>query len=170
MSTSSSQPLTSSSLTRQQLDELDALLQRMLELPAHSAEENAFPNPATAGQTLGVLEEDPVAVEPPSISLANSPFILRNHSALPLLPAPETREVTAEWRDSLREAISPEPALWLWPLVWGNQVFDHCAGRLGRAGRWLQRPAGRALLGWTGLVCLAAAVALLVYDWIRWNW
>ena len=57
--------------------------------------------------------------------------------------------------------------LWLRPLVWLNRFFDRHTYRLGALGRWLRRPAGRAVLGWTGLLLLAAAAVLLA-RWIRW--
>jgi hypothetical protein len=61
-------------------------------------------------------------------------------------------------------------ALWWLPLEWGNQFFDRCVGRLGKPARWLRRPSGRALLGWSGLMLLAGALALLLWDWIRIRW
>src|SRR5439155_23813338 len=64
-----------------------------------------------------------------------------------------------------------DPRSWvLWPLVGVNRLFDRAASRLGIAGRWMKRPWGRALLGWVGLLCLAAAGVLLLLDWIGWTW
>jgi hypothetical protein len=58
----------------------------------------------------------------------------------------------------------------LQPLVWANRAFDGCAARLGPPGRWLCGPRGKALLGWTGLALLSAAVAWGVLDWMGWTW
>jgi hypothetical protein len=55
-------------------------------------------------------------------------------------------------------------------LVWVSRAFDWFARRFGPFGRWLSRPWGRALLGWTGLLLLAAAAAWWVLDWAGWTW
>jgi hypothetical protein len=53
--------------------------------------------------------------------------------------------------------------------VWCNQRFDLWTMALGPLGRWLRAPAGRRLLGWTGLLLLAVACGLAVYDWFGWT-
>jgi len=79
-----------------------------------------------------------------------------------------------------RLAATPVPAqtfpaaarqsLWLLPLRAVNGIFDLFALCLGRPGRWLRSSAGRSVLGWLGLVLLAAAGALQVLTWIGWTW
>jgi hypothetical protein len=64
MSDPTSRPASASHPTRQQLDDLDALMQRMLALPVNQGDEQAGPA-ASALPDLGV-----VAVEPPPIALA----------------------------------------------------------------------------------------------------
>jgi hypothetical protein len=61
-------------------------------------------------------------------------------------------------------ASLPEPVLawWIRPLVWCNQLFDHCTTWLGEPGEWLRSRQGRAVLGWSGLVLLAGAVTWIV--------
>jgi hypothetical protein len=56
-------------------------------------------------------------------------------------------------------------------VVWSNRVFDRWTVRMGGAfGRWLRGPQGRALLGWTGLILLASALAWGMIDWMGWTW
>lgn len=54
------------------------------------------------------------------------------------------------------------------PLVWFDRLFMACLGPFGAPGRWLNHSAGRALLGGVGLLCLAAAVAVMVADGVGW--
>jgi hypothetical protein len=56
------------------------------------------------------------------------------------------------------------------PLVWLNQAFDWSTAWLGPLGRWLRGPSGQALLGWSGLLMLAAALAWLALDTLGWSW
>src|SRR5436305_2011466 len=59
MSTSvSPRPATSAHPTRQQLDELDALLQRMLDLPVQPADELAAPRPTPAVPAKSAARDD----------------------------------------------------------------------------------------------------------------
>src|SRR5438270_649809 len=123
MSTSS--PPAGSSM-RQQLDELDALLQRMLELPINQL-------------------DDPPAAEPPAVAVPEPPAMLR--------PPPRRRE---------------PPPVALWPLVAVNRLFDGVTGVFGWPGLWLRTPGGRSLLGFLGLLLLAAGVARGVLDALGW--
>jgi hypothetical protein len=61
-------------------------------------------------------------------------------------------------------------SLWVLPVVWLNRTYDFAVLPLGPLGQWLSAPAGRALLGGTGLVLLAAALAWGFLDWVAWNW
>jgi hypothetical protein len=56
------------------------------------------------------------------------------------------------------------------PLVWINQAFDWLAARCGPLGRWLCSPAGRAVLGYGGLLLLASALGWGLLDWMGWTW
>ncbi|HXG09993.1 MAG TPA: hypothetical protein VNK04_09405 [Gemmataceae bacterium] len=147
-----------SALTRQQLDELDALLRRMLELPVYPTEEG--PAPAEPAPSLAVPAPEPVAL--PSSEPAGP-------RALPPVESPAADLPVSPVSEPTEEETLPI-AWWLRPILWGNRTFDRGVARLGRPGRWLRQPSGRTLLGVTGLVLLAAALALLVLDWVRWNW
>ncbi len=158
---------------RQQLDELDAFLQRMLGLPVQpsSAAETpgarSFPPavvlseeagrsspddfrvPDTALPVAGVITADPVlpeALRDPGVEMERFPFERRTTYA--------TRLVTANW---------------LWPLVGINKAYDVPTYLLGPAGRWL-RESGRSTVGWLGLGLIALAAAWVAFDWLSWKW
>jgi hypothetical protein len=177
--------------TRQQLDELDALLQRMLALPVNPLDE---PNPtadpaATPASTVSQPAAEVSSTGSTSTAAAEG-FSVRTLSLIQLgssqpespasgngtVSSPTARVAVAE--PGVAPVSSPAPAerervptpLWLRPLVWGNRIFDRCAGLLGAPGRWLRRPWGRTLLGLTGLLLLAAALGWMVLDWMGWPW
>jgi hypothetical protein len=58
--------------------------------------------------------------------------------------------------------------LLLLPLVWFNQGFDACLTPLGAPGHWLCGR-GRVVLGFIGLTCLAAALALALSMGMGWS-
>jgi hypothetical protein len=55
-------------------------------------------------------------------------------------------------------------------LASADEVVFRLLGRLGPVGRALGRPAGRDLLGITGLLALAGAGLWLAADWFGWTW
>ena len=175
--------------TRQQIDDLDALLQRMLSLPVKVPEEDLDEVEERA------LEEAAVAAVEPAEMPINYPLpepearadaepvrttapelVSQGHSA----PMPEVKTETEPASRPAQPAVRltsviQRPALdsrvrrgvLLQALVRSNRVFDRWTGRLGAPGQWLRRPGGRSLLGWTGLFCLLAALLLLLKDWVR---
>ena len=207
-------------VTRQQLDELDALMQRMLALPVNPPEdspraptehpqavtppdntvaptalrpatplESARPIQTEQKKTEAVPGKDhepgeyvlvkagasdlsgtavraqpTLVVSPhallrtPQSSVTPSP----GHPVTPSLPHPAAVS---------KEKVRPPRVAWpLRPFLWVNVTFDHGTAWLGPVGRWLRAPGGRALLGWTGVLLLAAAVAWLVLDEMGWTW
>jgi hypothetical protein len=175
---------------REQLDELDALLQRMLELPVNPAEGELTAPPATDPLPPPPVI-DPRPPRSPAAELRRDEPALSSAVAVveaprPLTVAPSPRPDPApawmvEDRGSrIEDRNAPtglprssilDPRSWvLWPLVGANRLFDRAVSRLGFAGRWMKRPWGRSLLGWVGLLCLAAAGVLLLLDWIGWTW
>jgi hypothetical protein len=175
---------------RQQLDELDALLERMLALPvAGAADEplgDLLPPPvdearpddeavATAGGGDDRLLAESAEVEPaqPEEWAAELPPPRVSHALS--IPTPLEVEVEPEVMAlssaaPVMELTDPPPAFWLWPLAVLNRAFDFWVEPLGPLGRWLHGPAGRAAVGGTGLLFLAAALAWGVLDWLVWNW
>lgn len=165
--------------TRQQLDELDALLQQMLGLPVHPPSEDwepppaNLPPPADHAPSLSVAGEAsseaaaPIETAPPALALPPVPPVL------PALPAPGSFSARARSAAAERIAIGsqqPPMAVWLWPVVGVNLLFDGLTYLLGPLGRWLRGSSGRALLGWIGLGLLAAAAAWALADWLAWIW
>lgn len=170
---------------RQQLDELDALLQRMLSLPASPAEAEAAPapEPPPAADALAPL---PPPLPPPRTVPPPPPVFL---APSPASPPPWTDPIppTTRAAEPPRPPVPPTPAApplspapaplpltlrpspWLAPLLWLDRGFEAAVGPLGPLGRWLRKPGGRAVLGWAGVLCLAAALALVLLDWLGWT-
>lgn len=200
---------------RQQLDELDALLQRMLALPVNHLDEPAgkapavqesprarpvvapappvpapvsyatpqvLPAPTTVVMSSAAVAPPPVAKEPeaspfafgpprPGAAVAEPPAVHEKGPALEPRPArPEVRLPILERHLRQAERKAADRPGWLWPLVFCNDSYDRIAVRLGGPGLWLMRPGGRNLVGWVGLLCLAAAAALAALDWFGWTW
>jgi hypothetical protein len=61
-------------------------------------------------------------------------------------------------------------SVWLWPMVGLNFLLALPFHLLGPLGGWLTAPAGRNVLGFLGLLALAAAGALLALDGFGWTW
>jgi hypothetical protein len=169
--------------TRQQLDELEALMQRMLELPVNHLDDDARP-PLDNIPPAAVLPASPPWPGPLADSEAIREPRLDFLPASPGLPVdqPSHREeqpavlpfamppAGLKRRKSIGRLFRPRTVILLRPLLWINRVFDRTVGRLGRPGRWLRGAAGRTLLGWIGLLCLAGALALGVLDLLGWSW
>lgn len=152
--------------TRQQLDELDALMQRMLALPVEEPAEPAN----VQRESAPVLVEE---VAPASLhALATvAPVLVKVNRMVPteqdrVPPTESPRQPEPEET----AADAEPPAAWLLPLVWANGFFDLLTYLLGSHGRWLRGPRGRAALAWLGLLLLLAAAAWAVLDWDGWNW
>lgn len=191
----------SAPLTRQQLDELEALMQRMLALPVEPAPDNA----AESTASTAAKERQPAPLTDP-LSPTNNPGEPQSGNDQPLvLPPPSQRE--GKGAKQGRNAVPPPPRSpsrdkeegkelpqpgagepdglsrtvyarkepapvrpGPGPLVWCNQVFDAWTKALGPPGRWLRGPQGRAVLGWIGVLLLAAALAWVVLDGMGWTW
>ena len=194
MSTSSSPSLHP---TRRQLDELDALMERMLELPVDSTAEGTneaatdsqapsdssndafaafmapgFASYTTENETLQTGSPDAFnfssAIENPAPSASE-----RGASPFAFQPTalPSTTVGTHPGASLIRSTDESNdnapPPAWLFPVVGINRVYDGVMGSLGRPGKFFMST-GRAWLGWIGLVMLAAALAWGILDWITW--
>jgi hypothetical protein len=168
--------------TRQQLDDLDALLQRMLALPVNPSDEppESPPEPLSPPAGNVVLDDSPPVLPPPKAPPPPRPPVHAVAVPLPVLnpvPLAERRPPVLPPPDrpvSPRQALiasrpAPEPLL-LRPILALNRLFDTVALGLGSPGRWLRRPTGRTLLGLIGLLLLAAAVACVLVTRIGWTW
>jgi hypothetical protein len=168
--------------TRQQLDELEALMQRMLALPVESPEtKNPPESEALASSTLE--KPEPPFSQDGEWSTSSALFTPAEPARLSLPLLAQTAEF-ATLTESLPEPVETAPSpveeptpfvrrrpvleWWARPLQWSNRVFDHCTLPLGESGRWLRSRRGRAWLGYSGLLFLVTAVAWSVLDWIGW--
>ena len=207
--------------TRQQLDELDALIKRMLTLPVDEAGEEPASAPAAraagpaperldreapqvpparpespaapdfreAGRETAHTSAQPTDAAPPAAEQARAGMAWSEAIRRPgrpddedasERPAPQSTTSISDMFSALRREVSatpaPEPprrssaAVLLGPLVWMNAAFDRGTTWLGPGGAWLRGPGVRAVLGWTGLALLAAAVAWAIVGWIGWTW
>ena len=147
-------------LTRQQLDELDALLQRMLTLP-NSASESPAPAKATSfaeapALRLTTVPPPPPVFAPPPMPAPEptTPIIERKVVApstqirsMPLPAAPKPAAAEPPLAEPAREPVS----FVLWPLVGLNWLFDAIMGLFGPPG-WLVRSGfGKNVLGLAGI-------------------
>jgi hypothetical protein len=186
-------------LTRQQLDELDALLQRMLAGPAapevppaptgwRADTPAAVPEPPAPHLTPTFYEvPEPelapvanpfayaVAEEPPPRFTAPAPApqpVPMTPYSSGLLPSFERDEEAALYApiplSPLRPAIEPAaplavvepaPAAGLHPLAVPSACIEWVLNLFGPPGQMLTTPAGKNLLGVTGIVLLAGAAA-----------
>ncbi len=176
MSNSAPQPPVPFQPTRQQLDELEALMRRMLDLPMD-------PRDAEAPTLPAPLLDAVIAPEPVAEEMALPPPGWRHDDATALFseavpfpagvtlappePAPAPPEPSAITTRRPRRR-STGGTLLLRPLLWSNRLFDRLTVLLGEPGRWLRSPPGRTWLGWSGLLMLATAVAWGVLDWMGW--
>jgi len=163
-------------LTRQQLDELDALMQRMLALPVNPSEDfpdlPARPSPGeTPAEQPSPLaeaarpEDETFKTVPPERTVASAPQPEPLGTQHPVPCTPEPTVATAA------ESVPALPVAWpLRPLVWLNRAYDWVTSWLGPIGRWLRGSSGRALVGWTGLLMLVAALAWVAWDTLGWTW
>jgi hypothetical protein len=178
--------------TRRQLDELDALLQRMLELPVNHAAD------------AGLAQDEPSEVDAPPFTETSAWTSRWEESAssserdlAPIAPAPA--ESPAEWRsrwtpteeattnlpDSHRVELPPLPAEKAHsphetpdPQEWekiidgpANASTEEPSAEYGQPRHMqIQPPPLLVVLGWLGLLCLFASLALLAYDWFGWTW
>jgi hypothetical protein len=174
--------------SRQQIDELDALLERMLALPVNATDEPAAvpaPAPVAVAAAPALPLESPPAeapaaehlplaatlippvsppLPPPSVNPPHLVVPMQSSTAPPAAAALPRRLTPPNYRRVARVPLS------LRPLVWLNRGFDRWTMRVGTPGRWLRHSSGRALLGWTGLLLLAAALGIVAFDWIGWPW
>lgn len=183
--------------TRQMLDELDALMEKMLALPVNQTPEAA---PMTATSSA---EPAPASIQAPpvfsgprarSAPVAASAQVLVGqlavlHSQGAARPArPQAREAPPEPAPSsfdenippplarlaqpaVSRAMAPRPSSFSFrPLLWFNQGFDLFTQRLGLAGGWLRSSQGRLVLGLLGLALLGMAAGWLLKDWLGWTW
>lgn len=184
--------------TRQMLDDLDALMERMLSLPMDEAGGNISAPPAppkrpALAATLTVLDpmeqtasEKPAPalhgphvnfppaaahdVEEPAAKIAG-PAEERVQTLEPEVPGPLVirRLDTVVTPESAPQVRTTSFVFWR-PLLWINEGFDQATRLLGPFGALLRSSPGRWLLGLAGLTLFGLAAAWLIQDLITWTW
>jgi hypothetical protein len=184
--------------TRQMLDELDSLMEKMLALPVNQLEDSATATSTTAPVAVQAPREPRLAtpVRAEAMPAATSGQVLVAQIAVvhspathDVLPSPKsTRDSWAEYQPSNQDEVLPPLAslvapvaetnpsasrLFLFrfrPLLWLNQGFDQLTQRLGFAGSWLRSSRGRMVIGVVGLTLLALAAGWWLKEWLGWTW
>jgi hypothetical protein len=124
--------------------------------------------PHAAASPIADLPSEPPLPPTESAATIEMPAPLPS-SETPLRTPNSELRTQSELQPSPSAEDAPNAAPWpLLPLVWFNQGFDACLAPLGAPGRWLCGP-GRVVLGFIGLACLAAAVALAVNTGMGWS-
>jgi hypothetical protein len=153
----------------------------MLALPVNAAEEESDLAPAPVTITAASFSSSPPTLDEPHAQIAALPDgtevalpageikSVREHGAS-AVGRPHAPALVASAAPGLGSPTPPPVTGWLRPLVVVNRAFDRGTLRLGAVGCWLRRPRGRQVLGWTGLLLLAAALARVILDWIGWTW
>jgi len=180
---------TANDLTRQQLDELDALLQRMLTLPGSSAESTPAPAatnwridppvPTLAAVTYVAPPPRPEPEPPPApVFRAPSAPVPEPEPSVPIsefnftnTPAPVVERKTSAVPSAPRPApvstptghtssTANEPVPFvLYPLVGLNWAVDSALGLCGPPGLVMRSAIGKNLLGFIGLGLIAYTTA-----------
>jgi hypothetical protein len=185
-------PQTLPNPTQDQLDELETLIQRMLELPVVEQESiGADPavlvreHPAPSGDAATIELSPPHRVFPGNpaeirgtmdetqaasgtFQLADDLPAIKIRSSRSKKP---TRSLRATPHSTGNEAGAQDERLLrllLFPLKAMNWVFDLYTLPFGPVGRWLRDSSGRNVLGVTGLIFLAIAVGWGAVEWMGW--
>jgi hypothetical protein len=191
MSSSSTKDSAALQTTRQLLDELDTLMERMLALPIEDGEpRSTAPETPAVAATLTLLD-DPAALDSageaphdtqpandrePATDGMDAPSGYATAIQVPAAPSytdpaePDPtplREVGVPALEKLLPLprLTPRPALSYQFLLWINRRYDRSTYWLGRPGRWLRTGAFRLLMGLAGLALLGLAVGWLSRDW-----
>src|SRR5207253_2114127 len=120
-------------------------------------------------------QSEPLAPAADTVPLPSPPERMESWSYTPRAPvvvpiAALDSPRTVEMKLGKSAGVSAENArsrrvAWpVYPLLWINWAFDRATGLLGPPGRWLRGPGRRAVLGWGGLLLLAAALVWLAWD------
>ena len=178
--------------TRQQLDEIDLLLKRMLALPPlATAADEPVPDLAVPTPPAPAIAGDPV-VQAWRMEWGQAPptsVVTWGAAVVPTQPAPEPRYA---FYAAPAPAAPPAPPLYpvgytpapplpvaarsspavapvLWPLVAVNAIFDVPTYLFGSLGAWVRGPM-RTLLGRTGVLMILGAAGWAVGEWYGYDW
>ena len=148
---------------RRQLDELDALMEQMLELPVNPVEDGSTNSPSLESAETSPFEGfSPNGIISYHTEDSNDERRMKKEASQGVIPSSIPHPSSIRGDDA-----GPPPPIWLWPVVAMNRVYDALMGGLGTPGR-VMRGTGRVWLGWIGLILLATALAWGLFDWLQW--
>jgi hypothetical protein len=180
--------------TQDQLDELDALMQRMLQLPVDPCEAGENPlvensreqeidpsrglarqeQAATEGQEvdIGLRASDFEERRAKTENLLHTPFGSSGTDSL----SPGTVKVTLA-ADTDANASEPpaapdraERGRRFRPLLLINAVFESATSPLGSTGAWLRSDSGRNIIGILGILAAVWSLIWLLWGSMSWTW
>ena len=178
--------------TRQKLDELDALIQQMLDLPVNRLDpegEDGGQRTEDGGQRTedgGQRTEDRGQTAEDSgqgLKDKDQETEDREQRTDDSQPKGETEDREQQAEDKMLGAEDDRPAQavvlssvlcpsssrwWLYPVVGLNLLFDGLTFLLGPLGRWLRGETGRLLIGWAGVALLLAGLVWAFLGWMGW--
>jgi hypothetical protein len=191
-------PSAAGDATRQKLDELDALIQQMLDLPVNRLD----PEAEDRGQRTENREQKTEnreqrtenreqTAEDSGHGIEDNEQEIKDRGARTedSEPKVETEESDQKAADSkpvageegpsqavvLSSVLCPSPPgpssrarWWLYPVVGLNLLFDGLTFLLGPLGRWLRGETGRLLIGWVGVALLLAGLVWAFLGWMGW--
>jgi hypothetical protein len=158
------------------LDELEAFLQKMLDVPVERGDSEPE-SPVPPAEPVARSVPDPVISAAPSreptfeksVELEELPELPDDPppATLPLPPPKPLKRIL----DTERNTFQPSgaPFSWHWPVLAVNRLYDAPTQLAGPAGEWL-RDSGRTIVGWIGVSLIVIAAAWVVVDWLAWMW
>lgn len=184
----------SASPTRQQLDELDALMQRMLALPVHpesptlteAVSPRSTPPARETAVPKAVFDFGSYTTDEGATATAVAPAPTASRATIdPLfdfaaLAEPPPPPATQPFLDESSPAVAAlenypslaerAPGFVVYPLVQVDRLFEIATLAFGPVGAFLRGHAGRNLLGTLGVVLLVVAGVWCILDGIGWTW
>jgi hypothetical protein len=153
--------------SRHQLDELDALMERMLALPVNPPDDwQAYvekPKPTKSAIPEEFAEFSPIS----SAVIVHPRHEVEEPELAPLETAPdlptEKKVFTGAETESTLPSEPPLPVV-LQPVLWLDRAFVWTLDWFGPPGRWLSGPAGRNFLAWSGVFLMLAALLWIIAD------
>jgi hypothetical protein len=183
-------PLTAPVPTRRQLDELEALLQRMLELPVRHEQEGALAasepiesaeqasrsfklTPHEWEESTGEVTDEGDREEPPQQIPVTAEHEWGSRIDSPRFLDELRPGTSPSWDDAAAqdagEQLSSGPEANRDTIV-AHPIIETPVDRPSLD--FLEPEPGifRILLGWAGLVCLIISLSILLLDWYGWTW
>ncbi len=170
--------------TRQKLDELEALIQQMLNLPVNRLDPDWPVAPAAPAAEVGDRGQrtEDRKQETGSREQATKDRGQKTEDGGQRGKEDRGQEVGEMEEDKQVQPVVPSsvlcplssdlrpspPRWWLYPVLGLNLLFDGLTFLLGPVGRWLRSETGRLVMGWAGVGLLLAALLWTFLGWMGW--